>query len=431
MTTHLQSGQHPDADQLNAFAEHTLPPYEQQATLAHLAACPDCRAIVYLAQSAIPEPSAPPHPIPARTPLFSRWMLAFPAAAALACLILLTIHLRNAAIATNQVAAVDTPRKQMHPPLPQAPPTEPATSPTPAPAQIHTPPAAAAPHTAPSAPTPIAPPHVSFGLAAQPKPEFTTATNAPSQKMAATGAVTGASYSSAAPSPAAASPAVPITPAASPQAGLGAGAESRRELRSAASQYDMARAQAQQASPPANGNSAIYGGTGQANLNQNYIAGVAAANASARTASTATADTATDTEELAAANAPAMLDTVDAATLEAKVLPRLPSHLPALSIVSNTRHQLALDTAGTLFRSDDAGVTWQPVPAQWTGRAVKIALIPSPNARLLGSSAGPLAAPPAAAKSAAAPTAPSPTFELTTDSGDLWISADGKSWKRK
>ncbi len=48
MSGPFQAGQHPDADQLNAFVEHTLPAHEQQQTLAHLAVCPACRQIVAL-----------------------------------------------------------------------------------------------------------------------------------------------------------------------------------------------------------------------------------------------------------------------------------------------------------------------------------------------------------------------------------------------
>lgn len=50
MDTRFQPGQHPDADQLNAFMEMTLPEHERLETLAHLAECEDCRTIVFLAQ---------------------------------------------------------------------------------------------------------------------------------------------------------------------------------------------------------------------------------------------------------------------------------------------------------------------------------------------------------------------------------------------
>jgi len=434
MTTHLQPGQHPDADQLNAFAEHALPLHEQQATLAHLATCADCRAIVYLAQPLAFEPSIHPHPATPRHTGFSRWMLAFPAAAALACLIVLTIHIHNLATEKNQVTAVNTAHDQA-PPLPSAaPPPEPAAPPTFAPESVHKPsaksaPAARTPGAAPetgSAPAAdatrahAAPPHVSFGLAASPNRERASTPDAPKERKFTMGGMSGASYASATPPPAATSTAGPTD---SPQAARTADAEARRELRSAAAQYDMGRAQAQQAptpAPPSSPNNGIYAGTGQTNLNQNYIAAAALADAAVQSASSAALDTVT-VDSLS-------VDTTAAAPLHAEILPTLPSKLPALSITLFARRQLAIDTAGTLFRSEDAGVTWQPVPAQWTGRAVKVARIPSPNAHSLAKSSGSFTAPPIAAKPAAAPPA---AFELTTDAGDLWISADGQTWKRQ
>jgi hypothetical protein len=50
MDNRFQPGQHPDADQLSAFMEMALPEHERLETLAHLAECEECRAIVFLAQ---------------------------------------------------------------------------------------------------------------------------------------------------------------------------------------------------------------------------------------------------------------------------------------------------------------------------------------------------------------------------------------------
>jgi hypothetical protein len=414
MTTTFQPGQHPDADQLNAFVEHALPFHERQATLAHLAACADCRAVVYLAQPAVLEVPSQPQPVAAPRPWFSGWMLAFPAAAALACLIVLTVHLRSAANAKNQIAAVNTAPVEQAPPLPPpAPPPEPAVSSKPAPAPVIAPHAVAAPSS-----------HAS-GVAKQ--PEVATATNPPSEKESFHGGMLGASFASAnsAP-PAAAAPADTITTAAPSQlAGIGGNA-ARRELRSAASQYDTGRAQAQQAPPlpppppPASANSSIYAGTGRTNLNGNYIAGISASSASAQAVTGSAADTVT-VDALSA-------DTSAAEIAQPKRLPALPSKLAALSVATSARRQLAVDIGGALFRSEDSGSTWQPVPVQWTGRAVKVAFVPSPTAHLLANSAGALSAPPAAAKRSAPQP---PTFELTTDAGDLWISTDGQIWTRK
>ena len=93
MSEILQAGQHPDADQLNAFVEHTLPAHEQQQTLAHLANCPACRQIVALSlppadASLVLEPVVRPH-------WFPRWHLAWAGVPAFAALILVILFVRN------------------------------------------------------------------------------------------------------------------------------------------------------------------------------------------------------------------------------------------------------------------------------------------------------------------------------------------------
>jgi Carboxypeptidase regulatory-like domain len=55
----------------------------------------------------------------------------------------------------------------------------------------------------------------------------------------------------------------------------------------------------------------------------------------------------------------------------------LPSHLPALSMVSTGQRILAIDTRNTLFLSDDAGNHWKTIPSPWEGRAVKVELASS------------------------------------------------------
>jgi hypothetical protein len=414
MTTTFQPGQHPDADQLNAFAEHALPIHEQQATLAHLATCADCRAVVYLAQTGVPEAFAPPQPVALRRPWFASWMVAFPAAATLAVLVLVTVHLRNANAPAVPVTAAHV---ESAPPLPPSP-AEPAASPKPVPAPTERPQPSAAPSPAlpdaaktaavargPMAPQPpaINPSLEGNSLATVTQLKATAAANAQEDKKSVHGTMNGARFAPP-PSPVlvTAAPPVPAGPPVSgalPPPDLHA-SSARLQLHSSASQYDSIRAQAQQpptATSSASPNQGIYGGTGAANLNQLYV-----------------------TDEATA------IATTAAAPLQTTLLPRLPSALPATSFVSSGRHQLALDSAGTLYRSEDAGATWQPVPAQWTGRALKVALAPSATPHLLAKSAAALAA---AKASAAAPQPAS--FELTTDSGGLWISSDGQVWKRQ
>ncbi|MGA2196093.1 MAG: carboxypeptidase-like regulatory domain-containing protein [Bryobacteraceae bacterium] len=164
------------------------------------------------------------------------------------------------------------------------------------------------------------------------------------------------------------------------------------------------------------GVSGIYG-TGQTNLNANYVEGVPVSNISAQGDGTAVA-TAVSTGASAAG------------LTSMKRLPTLPSKLPALAVVEKASRTLALDTAGALFRSDDAGVTWIPVPPQWQGRALTLRLSQPPSATQPASGMN------AASAAAARPqpqalASPVPVFELTTGSGAIYTSSDGQTWQRK
>ncbi len=110
MSELLQSGQHPDADQLNAFIERALPLHERERMLAHLAECPDCRETVVLS---LPQGDERPsvQPLPARKAWSPGWNLAWPAAAtalAVTTILLIYIHhvssLRNESTTTSQMA---------------------------------------------------------------------------------------------------------------------------------------------------------------------------------------------------------------------------------------------------------------------------------------------------------------------------------------
>jgi hypothetical protein len=71
---------------------------------------------------------------------------------------------------------------------------------------------------------------------------------------------------------------------------------------------------------------------------------------------------------------------------------------------------IALDTAGALFLSEDAGKHWQPVHMQWTGHAVLVRTRPT------GRQTDTLQAPQTA------------RFELINDNLQTWVSSDGKIW---
>jgi hypothetical protein len=87
---------HPDADVLSAFAEGALAEHERLACLNHLAACAQCREIVYLTQAAeagdaepVMQPVAPP------APFWKRWLkpVSVLSTAAVAALVAISIFI--------------------------------------------------------------------------------------------------------------------------------------------------------------------------------------------------------------------------------------------------------------------------------------------------------------------------------------------------
>ena len=121
MSDRLQFEYHPDADQISAFVEHALPAHEREQMLDHLAVCPECRAVVALSLPSVEEP-AKPLPASARKPWWRGWMIAWPAAAAIAALALIVIYIHHAGIAPKapaltEIAGANPPAR----PAPQGP----------------------------------------------------------------------------------------------------------------------------------------------------------------------------------------------------------------------------------------------------------------------------------------------------------------------
>ena len=113
----------------------------------------------------------------------------------------------------------------------------------------------------------------------------------------------------------------------------------------------------------------------------------------------------------------------------------LPSGLAAIAAASASHHLLAIDSAGALFLSEDAGAVWEPVSAQWTGRAVQVLAPQAAPAQMNGMAVTGKTAADASSQPAPAPPAPStpsaPLFEIVTDQGVHWTSSDGRVWKTK
>jgi hypothetical protein len=358
MSELTQSGQHPDADQLSAFAEQALPPHEREQTLAHLAVCGDCRAIVALSLPPVDESPAP-RPEPARRPWFAGWNLAWPAAAlaALAAVSFFVIHLRNGAAGKSSTSAPAqmadahppaAPVAQNAPPMPMAsPPVSPSAANTLAQNRV----GASAGATADLKPPAPGVADKGQSVVAQPiqnrdAPAPTRAQAAPTAgmfggQMALHGAAVGRPQSP------------PTNLADSAQTNLFSAGGTAAAAPSLAPAPAKVPAPTMAAAPPPPAPQVAVDG----------LSDDATANASATTL---------------AGNGVAPVASAPAATpgftLRVTSNIALPSHLPALSSAANGHQIVAIDTQNTLFYSDDDGQHWATVPTQWRGRAVRVNL---------------------------------------------------------
>jgi hypothetical protein len=404
---------HPDADQLTAFAEQALPLHERQETLAHLAGCAGCREIVFLAQQAAEDEAVAAVPVQVRRPWFAGWNLVWPALIAVAGMVAFSVHLMNAVgnVAKPMVAVGGSTTEaavvEPQPPAPTAPPVVPA---APKPLGI-------APLKAKVAPAPMIAGKLGAvpvdaganvaGAAEEPK----SVTLADARPAVATSRMLGGIGGSGS--------------AGAPVAMTAPAAAKRNAARSGPAAQQMP--QMQNANGTGMDQAASTGYVVQQPrlraIAPAFSAGAAASAPAAAPApppapapkpATVTAappvGSANETVSVAATSATSQvtLDTLssDAMVMESRPvkLPVLPSHLAAASSARYGAVWLALDSAGGLFRSNDAAKHWKRVKPQWDGQAAKVGVT---------ASGGGL------------------PFELTTAAGAVWTSADGQHWKRR
>ncbi|HKO10466.1 MAG TPA: carboxypeptidase regulatory-like domain-containing protein [Acidobacteriaceae bacterium] len=129
MTRHRQSAAHLDADQLNAFLAGALSEEARRESLAHLAECEECRGIIFLAQAAVPQPT----PQKSAAKPWTRWLPAFALAGATAAAVVAAVVWTRPHPAMRpmepQVAVARPPATAALPPA-QAPPTSGPSRPT-------------------------------------------------------------------------------------------------------------------------------------------------------------------------------------------------------------------------------------------------------------------------------------------------------------
>ena len=388
MKTMAQSGAHPDAESLSAFAEQALPAVERQQVLAHLAGCDRCREVVFLAQAAAgaegatPVPAASPEPSRWWRGLFAGWRWTWIPATALAGVVGVAVlhHFKNetpvAELARNtrqEAVATEASAK------PEAPASKPTAS---------EPPEAKRATRAKSA-VPASLPSKDLGTLA--KKESETANLPAADKGQPVGEM--------------ASVAVLVPGVAGGNAVHGAqqkasatGGPYASTQQQAVEQQEIARDQLHSARFDANANGATGGaaraGLAGKNEAQSQMAAVPTPSAPAREVTLQTAAK----SSLSVAADEVAVDGKRKRTV-------LPNGANALSTATAGGRTVAIDPSGAVFLSEAPGAKWMAVATQWSGRAVLV--------RVEG----------------AATVAGTPTrFELINDQNKVWWSADGKVW---
>ena len=359
MSELLQSGQHPDADQLSAFVEHALPAHERQETLAHLAICPDCRAIVSLSLPPLEE-LPKPEVQPVRKPMFSGWRLALPAAAAFAALVVI-VHIRNASsikssTPTTQIAISQPREPVLLPPHPSAAAPE-AVSPIANPLASGARANAKSPVVSkPQINEPVDRPQTAVML---PHEGRTLTQPAQSQQLPASGFAQlhgSASGAGRATNGATTSVQIPATIALDRLAPSAPGTPANNPGQSSPATMPLRQQAVAGATPSPVVGDAVT---------------VAAANQTVDVTSASPIATFASTNNLA------LSESKNIVSKNILAEHPLPSRLPTLSTVSTAHQILALDTHNSLFLSDDGGQHWRTVSPQWHGRAVKVDLVSS------------------------------------------------------
>jgi hypothetical protein len=394
----VQSGMHPDAESLTAFAEQLLPAEERDQILAHMATCGRCREVVFLAQHAAEEeqpaavsaiaevPAAP------RTSWFTGWRWAWIPAVALAGFVGFAVvqHFRHPATET-QLSAKLSPADNLRQP----------------------------PNALPAAPAPIPQSSEELKQAKKAKPSegrddasSRTRTEkdvekqldekkSPARREFATGAIAGLAGGS-----------MHGMMTARANSGSVGGPVAANQFQQQNLAPNVAQQNMLQQSQSVAADS----------LNKPVTAGAAPASA------TQTVTVQADTVEMSAAPAqtpapqvsslPLTGQTYEVSSAKVTALDKaqkitLPGGLGTLSVASEASRSIALDTAGAMFLSVDGGKHWQPIQTQWTGRALLV------RTRPVGTQAAALRAP------------QTMRFELVNDKLQTWISYDGKTWTQQ
>jgi hypothetical protein len=401
MSEHL----HPDIDSLNAFVEGALQEQERLQCLAHIAECPRCRELVFLAQE---PPTVRVAPSPALG--WRRWFTPIPvlAAAAIVCIALggtwLYLRSRTEApprevVATRVKQPPQSPENRVEPQV---------SKPSIAREEKHSVRARsyAPPPIAKDARSEIAraaaPPSI------QPPPQITVPANTPPPLQFSTPqaqpppAVVEARSSEAgsAISGTVTDPSGAVVPGASVQLRQLAGkmtSNTRTDLKGEFKFNGLPPGQYEVLIQSPGFRSAAQ----QVEVQTQEIAAVRPVLEVGASAESVTVEAASPTIQTESSEIVGKSRRRQAVPPEPRPLP---SGLPATTTVTRGKVMLAVDSAGTLFFSGNTGKNWKAVKPFWSGKVIDLA-------------------------SPAEPPQPSTVgFQLTTDSDSIWLSKDGRRW---
>lgn len=406
----LQSGMHPDADTLNAFAEQLLPTREREQVLAHMAVCSRCREVMFLAQQGVAdEPVIAPAFASTQEKKVGSWLGGWrwawiPAGALVALIgIAIVLHFRRAETETQMAqnipstAVAQQAVAQQALTAPEVKSAQPAT--VPASKNAERPKLKVMQKTMPSA-------MANDALdAKENKPvqqkQFALGQAAPTISQAA-GMVGGSIHGA--------------TTARTQNSAYGGPMANQIQQNSLQQQQNLTRQNEIRTQR-------LYQSARDSNptlADKGVIAGLTSTPAPQTTVSV-NAETSAEPARVP----PAQLSYIPmkdrslafspAATADLKKAGNvaLPNGATALSVASAAGRTIALDASGALFLSEDHGGHWRPIATQWTGRAVLVRNLSPAN------------------QIAAVQAKTIPGFELVTDKLETWISADGKSWTAK
>lgn len=356
MSGNSQLGHHPDADSLNAFAEQALAGREREQIVVHLAACSRCREIVYLAQQENVEietaAAAAATRVVEREPWYKSWRLAWVPVGALAA----GITVAYVVHARHENTAVEMAQmaNEVRPVSP--------------------------PSVAPASPPPVA--------RSESRAEAVAKKTAPAAREPQTVAM----------KPEVEVPAPPANEPVSALAGLKAGPEAQELSRQRVMPETADAIQA-----AASGNEGM--------VNADKVQQQQFHTTTAATPMMQAEVTHAPARSVATANRVGR----ELAVFAAKQM-ELPSGLAAVSTATVQHKVLAVDKAGAVFLSTDAGAHWDAIDRRWTGKAVEVRAQMEVKTK---------------AEAAAGEGSSQIVFELVNDQGKVWVSTDGRSWKAR